>query len=141
MNIKEPIVLEPKGFDNARAWQECTGYVAKCGGIQHEGGEVNWRAAAGADPGIVSCPACGIHLWGWGVRLQCPDCSFEFPRDWWSMYSWGVGAAKQAVRYKHDARMDHPYYRYGFEHPVDDPWEEHDKIDWAWAVEYGRVKP
>lgn len=32
---------------------------------------------------------------------------------------------------RHSAEcMDHPYYRYGFEHPVADPWQEHDKLPW-----------
>ena len=60
------------------------------------------------------------------------------------MYLYGTRAAKlKAINYKwpspgfavsleliHNERMSHAYYKYGFEHPVDDPWERHDKTEW-----------
>lgn len=129
--MRNPIVIEPEGFTQDAAWGECREYVDKCGGLTHEGGEINWRAAAGADPGICSCPACGEMFWCWGSKQRCAVCGFEYPTDWWPMYSWGVQAAKNPKqKYKHEEYMQHPYYRYGFEHPVEDAWEQHDKIDW-----------
>lgn len=51
------------------------------------------------------------------------------------MYSYGVHAAKVRNQtkhlYRHEERMEHPYYRYGFENPVEDAWEQRDKIEWA----------
>lgn len=135
-----PIVIDPPGFDQAAAWNECREYVDKCGGLQHEGGEVNWRAAFGADPGCCSCPACGEMYWAWGRRQRCVKCAFEYPTDWWSMYSWGAQAGwrktqgYQPIAFNFDRYMKHPYYRYGFEHPVEDPWKETKTEAWRAAI-------
>ena len=128
--MRDPKVIDPPGFDPAAGWNECREFVDKCGGLEHSDGEPNWRAAFGADPGCCTCPNCGEYYWSWGRIVECLDCGFQFPTDWWPMYSWGVQAANRRERYKHDERMEHPYYRYGFENPVDDPWEQHDKIAW-----------
>lgn len=132
----DPIVIDPPNFDQKAAWNECHEYVEKCGGLVHEDGEPNWRAAFGADPGVCSCPACGVMYWAWGRVQRCVKCSLEYPTDWWPMYSWGVSSARQEAtrRYRHDERMKHPYYRYGFEHPVADPWEECHTEAWRAAV-------
>lgn len=129
--LRDPIVIEPAGFDQASAWNECQRDAAR---YRKDGRE--FFAAACADPGVVSCPACGESYWNWGSKQRCVVCSFEYPTDWWPMYSWGVGAAKNAkARYKHDERMrSSAYYRYGFEHPVADAWSEHNKIDWRTAT-------
>lgn len=143
--MRDPKVIKPPGFDTQAAWQGCSAYVDKCGGMVHEDGEPNWRAAFGADPGCCSCPACGEMYWRWGTLVECLDCGFQFPTDWWAMYSWGVGSAKRAenplpaastkkfadyLERTHNERLSHPYYRYGFENPVEDAWEMHDKIPW-----------
>jgi hypothetical protein len=39
----------------------------------------------------------------------------------------------------HERRLPHFYYRYGFEHPVEDPWKAHDKIDWRSAIAGDRL--
>lgn len=129
-----PIVIDPPNFDQDAAWQECRDYVDKCGGLVHEDGSTNWRAAFGADPGCCSCPACGETYWAWGRRQRCVKCAFEYPTGWWPMYSWGSSAANSHRRYKHDERMTHPYYRYGFEHPVQDPWKETKTEAWRAAI-------
>lgn len=129
--MRDPKVIDPPGFDPRAAWQECSEYVDKCGGLTHEDGEPNWRAAFGADPGCCTCPNCGEYYWSWGRIIECLDCQFQFPTDWWAMYSWGVQATRNAIfRSSHKERMSHPYYRYGYEHPVEDPWKEHDKLPW-----------
>lgn len=115
-----PIVLEPSTFDEDAAWQECREYVEKCGGLAHADGEPNWRAAFGADPGICSCPACHFNYWAWGRVQRCRQCGFEYPTDWWAMFSWGAQAFRGGIMRKslsHDDRLDHSYYRYGFENP------------------------
>ena len=144
-DILDPIILEPAGLTPEAGWAECKDYVDKCGGLQHDDGEVNWRAAFGADPGLSSCPACHQPYWAWGTKLKCilNTCGFEFPTDWWPMYSYGVHAAMAkgrgakvdienhpGLRELHERRLSHPYYRYGFEHPVESAWDEHNKIDW-----------
>jgi len=151
-DLMDPIILEPAGLTSASGWDECRRYVEQQGGLTYQNGpcegEVNWRAAFGADPGVCSCPACHQRYWAWGTRQRCVLCAFEYPTDWWPMYSYGVGEAKRKGRgwaftsphfhegldRLHQSRMVHPYYRYGFEHPVDDAWKEHDRIDWRAAL-------
>jgi hypothetical protein len=137
-------------MDQRAAWEDCRRYVDACGGIQHADGSVNWRAAFGADPGVMSCPACGELYWHWGVVAKCADCGFVFPTDWWSQYSVGVNEAEyvatckrngiKASRPSHHKRMQHAYYRYGYEHPAEKPYEAKDRVDWVqvigdWPVE------
>lgn len=123
----DPIVIDPPDFDQKAAWKECSDFVDECGGLSLSDGSPNWRAAFGADPGICSCPACGHHYWMWGRVQRCRDCGFEYPTDWWPMYSWGA----QQLRSK---RMHHPYFKYGYEHPVADPWAERGKPEWRDAI-------
>lgn len=141
----DPIVIDPPGFDTKAGWKECAEYVEKCGGLTHDDGEPNWRAAFGADPGVCSCPNCGEYYWAWGIKQRCRKCAFEYPVDWWPMYSYGVQQRNREadpppacrekhfrdyLKREHERRISHPYYRYGYEHPVKDPWAEHDKIPW-----------
>lgn len=87
-------------------------------------------AAFGMDPGCCACPACRADYWQWGSRIECLDCGFRFPTDAWPMYSWGVQAG---MRERPDgARMAHPYYRYGFEHPVEgDIYGTFERLKWG----------
>ena len=128
----DPIVIDPPNFNIEREWAQHQKWVEEAGGLTHEDGEVNWRAAFSADPGICSCPACQQMYWAFGRRQRCAKCAFEYPTDWWGMYSYGVSAArgKKEKPYQHEKRMEHPYYRYGYEHPVDNAWEESKRIDW-----------
>lgn len=144
----DPIVIEPAGFDQKAAWQECSDYVEKCGGLTHDDGEPNWRAAFGADPGICSCPACGEHYWCWGRKQQCVTCGFVYPTNWWTNYTSGVDAGmriagrrvcpdpetdRRMVSYAKEKAMQNrgcPYFRYGLEHPVEDTFSERRRIDW-----------
>ncbi len=45
-------------------------------------GEVNWKAASMADPGVTSCPDCGEYHWAEGVILECGACSSHFYTHW-----------------------------------------------------------
>jgi hypothetical protein len=127
--LRDPIVLVPENFDQAKAWEPCN-EAAKH--LQHADGEVNWAAAFSADPGVCSCPCCGATYWAWGERQRCVDCGWEYPTDWWCMYAWGCHATDRPVGLSrlHAERIAHPYYRYGFEHPVEEPWQERLRIDW-----------
>ena len=142
MNDPNPIVIDPPDFDQHAAWKECGEYVEKCGGIQHDDGEINWRAAFGADPGFCSCPACGEMYWCWGRCQRCRVCEFEYPTDAWPMYSYGVQAAQSVkhrgpneTAYRHAERMDHPYYRYGFDHPTKDSYNAFRALPWRAIME------
>lgn len=143
--IFEPVIVDPPGFTPEQGWKDCRQSVEQCGGLTYPDGEVNWRAAFSADPGITSCPACQAKHWSWGRVVRCARCAFEFPTDWWPMYSYGVAEARRgndvlgtgndisvqrSLRELHRRRMAHAYYRYGYEHPVEDAWKERDKIDW-----------
>lgn len=133
-DLKDPIVVDPAGFDPKAGWKECEEWVEKHGGLGDTEFGPNYGAAAGADPGCMSCPSCHQMFWAWGRIAKCTECEFEFPTDWWSMYSWGVSAAHNKATgrkmFKHDEYIAHPYYRYGFENPVDDAWQAQDKLDW-----------
>jgi hypothetical protein len=143
VNDMGPIVIDPPNFDQKAAWGECEQFVEKCGGIAHEDGEPNWKAASGADPGCCSCPACQKYYWAWGRRQRCAACGFEYETDAWAMYSWGTHAGRVAagkvkmeprmISYfakSAQERMSHPYYRYGYEHPVDKPQDEFKRLNW-----------
>lgn len=152
--MKDPIVIDPPGFEQGRAWKEFQDYVNGCGGVQYPDGEVNWRAAFVADPGCNSCPACGEYYWQWGRRQRCVVCGFEYETDWWPAYSEGCDCGlrlsghrvcpsadyqERSLDYasrKKAARWDHPYFRFGFEHPVHDAWWHHDKIDWRYVLSH-----
>jgi hypothetical protein len=68
--MKSPIILEGSPFP----WNEPNPH----GPVVDGNGEVNWAAAAFADPGVTTCPGCGEYLWNEGVRVRCPDCATEF---------------------------------------------------------------
>lgn len=143
-DLMDPIILEPAGLTSDQGWDECHAFVEQCGGLSHRDGSPNWRAAFGADPGVCSCPACHQMYWAWGTKQRCVTCGFEYPTDWWPMYSYGVNEAKRQGRgwaflgpdaihglsSLHESRLPHLYYRYGFEHPVEDAYAESERIDW-----------
>lgn len=69
--MKHPVILDGPAFD----WAEGERYA------QHavdDGGNVNWMAVFFADPGVMSCPGCGVHLWAEGFAVRCPDCGTEW---------------------------------------------------------------
>lgn len=133
---RDPIVTDPPDFNQAEVWAACNEAAANC---FYPDGEVNWRNAMSADPGVCSCPACHEYYWNLGRVQRCAECGFEYPTDWWSMYSWGCQAARNPRLFvvgnrQHAERMQHAYYRYGFEHPAEDPMKERDQIDWREAI-------
>jgi hypothetical protein len=134
-DLRDPIVIDPPGFDAAKAWQGCRDEVDACGGLSYEDGSPNWRAAFSADPGCCHCPACRAYYWAWGRIQKCIDCGFVYPTDAWEKFSYGNGAGRRNdTAYKHEERMRHPYYRYGFLNPAADAWEAFRAIDWRKAV-------
>lgn len=146
--IKDPIIIDPPGQTPADVWKECEEWVERKGGMVYPDGEPNIAAAFGADPGCCGCPNCQQVFWSCGNIIQCTECNFQFPTDWWGMYSYGVNASRPDPPYVaglsqdararldqlHQDRLSHPYYKYGFEHPVADAWEAHDKLPWKEIV-------
>lgn len=62
--ILHPTVLAGTPFD----WAE----GAKAAGqVVDADGEVNWRAAFNADPGVSKCPKCSTMHWWEGDRIRC----------------------------------------------------------------------
>ena len=121
--MRDPKVIHPEGFDCAAAWKGCDQAVKDMGGLNNEDGETNWGAAFAADPGCVGCPVCHASYANWGNIIECLDCQFQFPNDWWPQYSYGVQAAWRVaeggemsggMRRKCEAS---PFYKYGFENP------------------------
>lgn len=152
--MKDPIVIDPPNFSQREAWQECSDYVEKCGGLSYSDGEPNWLAAFGADPGVTSCPACHEFYWQWGNVQKCVVCGFQYPVDWWPAYSEGVDcglrlsgtrvcpdreANERMLAYsrkKFEKRQDHPYFRFGFDHPVHNAVWHYTKIDWPYVLSH-----
>ncbi len=131
--IRTPIIIDPPDCDQEQAWQQCQKEAEQ---VYRPDGEVNWRAAFGADPGACSCPMCSQSHWNLGLIHRCTECGFEYPTNWWWMLSWGVAYAQGSrsgfalLSRMHDEYMAHPYYRYGVEHPDIDPWNDRHKINW-----------
>lgn len=69
--MKHPIILDGSAFD----WAEGERYAQRA---VDDDGNVDWMAAAFADPGIMSCPGCGVHLWAEGWTVRCPDSGHEW---------------------------------------------------------------
>jgi hypothetical protein len=69
--MRRPTILQGEPFDWAAGAEAARNIVG-------DDGEVNWMAAASADPGVVKCPGCGEHLWREGERVRCPVCGHEF---------------------------------------------------------------
>lgn len=139
--MKEPIIIWPQ-ITPKEVWDDCKQWVEDKGGLAYPDGEPNLMAAAGADPGCCSCPACHEYHWSYGIIHQCPTCKFIYPTDWWAMLSWGSGAGRRdaandlppEITAKHrefDAkRRGHPYWDYGYKHRLENPWEAKQNIDW-----------
>lgn len=122
--MKDPIIIDPPDFDQEKAWSECREWVDRHRGLTYPDGEGNYMAAAGADPGCVSCPACREYHWAWGRRQRCTACGFEYEADWWCMFSWGVQYSDRHGKLprRFSERMKekyggHPYFEYGWNHP------------------------
>ena len=62
--ILSAVLLDGERFD----WQEGAKAAAAC---VREDGEVDWRAAYSADPGVTRCPKCGTYHWREGTRRRC----------------------------------------------------------------------
>lgn len=65
-DLLSPVVLEGAPFP----WDEPN----PCGEPVGADGEVNWMAAAFADPGVASCVGCDSYLWREGSLVMCPAC-------------------------------------------------------------------
>jgi len=126
----DPIILWPV-ITPEEIWKDCEEWVKRKGGLSDDNPN-QMMAAAGADPGICSCPNCHEHHWSYGRIHKCPTCSFIYPSDWWPMYAYGCSSGRGRLSFEHidERRRGHPYWKYGFEHPVEDAWETHDKLPW-----------
>jgi hypothetical protein len=70
--MKSPIIIRGERFP----WDEPNPH----GEVADRNGEVNWAAAAFADPGVIQClnPKCGVYLWNEGDEVCCPDCGHQW---------------------------------------------------------------
>lgn len=123
--ILDPIVIDPPNFDADAQWEE---HKKAIDNITDEHGNLNHRAIHFADPGVVSCPSCHEHFWNLGLRQRCSKCSFEFPTDWWPMYSWGAQDGWRK-RPRNPDYVRHEYYSYGYDNPVERPQDVAFKMD------------
>lgn len=129
--MKDPIVIDPPGFDQKAAWGECHEYSDR----MHAAGR-DIAAAHGADPGICSCPCCGEMYWAWGARQRCVDCGFEYDTSWWAMYSWGAQAARRGEKvenfsdYQKRYWDNSKYFRWAFENKAEPSMEAARAVDW-----------
>lgn len=97
----DPKVIEPAGYSLKAAAKRC-----------------------GMHMGVIGCPICDQNFNNYGgmIVVECVKCNFQFPEDWWTVYSSGVndgrrinaGGAELSGGMK--VRMDNPYYRAGCRH-------------------------
>jgi predicted RNA-binding Zn-ribbon protein involved in translation (DUF1610 family) len=66
--IRDPIILDGPAFP----WGQEQNPAVR------DDGTVDWRAAMNSDPGLMTCPGCGVYLWAEGNRVRCPDCGHEW---------------------------------------------------------------
>lgn len=57
----------------ANAWNE-----QAMDNVVNDAGEVNWRAAFFADPGVKKCPGCGEFFWDEASVMECTSCKTQF---------------------------------------------------------------
>lgn len=112
--IDPTLIISPPELTANKVWDECEEHVKKHG-IDTP------RGAAGADPGLCSCPNCQQDYWCIGHIIQCTECGFKFPTDAWAEFSWGAQArARGDVDYVTKARVArHPYFAYGYNNTFD----------------------
>ena len=48
------------------------------GNLVDDDGEVCWRNAFSADPGVTKCPGCSKYYWKEADKLKCPTCNKEW---------------------------------------------------------------
>lgn len=65
--MKHAKIISDESFD----WEQARRAMEN---VQREDGSVNWRAAAGADPGATKCPECETYFWAEAELLQCTEC-------------------------------------------------------------------
>lgn len=46
--------------------------------VVYPDGEVNWRAAFAADPGVKKCPGCDEYYWDEASVMECTNCKTQF---------------------------------------------------------------
>lgn len=111
----DPKVIEPAGYSLKAAAKRC-----------------------GMHMGVIGCPICDQNFNNYGgmIVVECVKCNFQFPEDWWTVYSSGVndgrrikaGGAELSGGMK--VRMDNPYYRAGFNTPDGEAWNTRRGHDW-----------
>lgn len=111
----DPKVIEPADYNMKQAAKKC-----------------------GMHMGILGCPICDQNFNDYGGMrvVECVNCDFQFPTDWWSVYSSGVNdrrmisasGAKLSGGMK--LRMENPYYRAGFNTPHGKAWSTRRAQDW-----------
>lgn len=72
--MKHPIIIEGNAFDFEAASEAASQAV-------DNDGNVCWGAAMFADPGVMTCPSCGLYLWNEGDVVRCPDCGHEWETE------------------------------------------------------------
>ena len=65
--MKQVKILEGPSFD----WESGKEAMDH---IVDDDGNINWRAAFYADPGIMSCPKCKEKYWREGNKVECTTC-------------------------------------------------------------------
>lgn len=69
--MRTPKIIQGQAFD----WKEAEGYAKNA--VDGEG-NVNWMAASFADPGVMTCPKCGVYYWAEGNQVECLDCGHQW---------------------------------------------------------------
>ena len=113
--MRDPKVIEPPDFDASVIWAQCDKH---CSNAVRADGSINWSEAAGADPGVIGCPNCEETYWHLGAVVECLECKFQFPTDWYDRYVRGVHDGRVVPGFQRHGHLHaDPYYQYGLQHP------------------------
>lgn len=69
--IKRAFIVRGMPFD----WEKGSQAINQ---VVDPDGNVNWKAACSADPGVIHCPTCETYFWREGVELECSSCGTHF---------------------------------------------------------------
>lgn len=112
---KDPKVIEPADYNMKKAARKC-----------------------GMHMGIIGCPICNQHFNDYGgmIVVECVECNFQFPTDWWPVYASGVNDGRRIAASGSELsggmkiRMENPYYRTGFSTHDGEAWQTRRGHDW-----------
>lgn len=95
--MKRLTIIEGRRFDWQQAEREVDAEIKTHG-------EMTYRAAFMADPGILSCPFCDTMHWHEGTVVECAECGQRFNADWRAVARRATG--RDPINYRSDNKTN-----------------------------------